>query len=134
MFQPEEVAALRNDVEDCSLVVTFGETPEKSHNFVIKSILFQKKLKNFIGPLHQLRVGLSGVPNRVEHVLVMHPFDELVGRERTRASHLVGCVLRDKVVEISDALDTPLEVRASKTFVAQVQLEDLALCFTLIFT
>jgi hypothetical protein len=80
------------------LVVTFGETPEKSHNFVIKSILFQKKLKNFIGPLHQLRVGLSGVPNRVKDVLVIHPFDELVGRERTRASHLVGCVLRDKVV------------------------------------
>lgn len=64
----------------------------------------------------------------------MHPFYELVGRERTGAGHLVGCVLRDKVVEISDALDTPLEVRASKTFVAQVQLENLALCFSLIFT
>ncbi len=64
----------------------------------------------------------------------MHPFDELVGGESTGTSHLVGCMLCDKVVEISDALDTSFKVRASQAFVAQVQLENLTLIFSLIFT
>jgi len=50
----------------------------------------------------------SCVPNRVEYVLVMHPFDQLVGRERTGSSQLVGSVLYDEFVQVSDALDTSL--------------------------
>lgn len=79
-------------------------------------------------------MSFSGVPNRGKDVLFVHPFYELVGSESTGTSHLVGCMLCDKVVKISDALDTSFEVRASQTFVAQVQLENLALIFSLIFT
>jgi len=60
----------------------------------------------------------SGVPNRVEHVLVMHPFYQMVGGERAGSSQLVGCVLRDEFVQVFDALDASLEVRASEAFVA----------------
>jgi len=48
----------------------------------------------------------------------MHPFYQMVGGERAGSSQLVGRVLRDEFVQVFDALDASLEVRASEAFVA----------------
>lgn len=95
VFESQVEAALRDNVEDRGLVVALRKAPEKSHDFVVEPVFLQQQLQDLIGPLDQLCVGLSSVPNGGEDVLVVHPFDELVGGEGTGAGDLVGGMLCD---------------------------------------
>ena len=106
MFRLEVEGGFVDDLEELTFVVTLTEGPELLKQFHSEQVLTGQDLEDLVGPLDELEMGLLGVPQDGEHLLLAHPLDQLLHRE---CLGTVELVVTDNSVELLNSKNPALK-------------------------